>query len=100
VREHGVERRIGHANLAPFHVFRLVDRLIRGHMALAVIGQLDDLVAALRARAIRETFERVAVAAGVSVIEITEHLRRAAARRQHATCKQQLDASIHGLLLV
>ena len=43
LREHEVQRRRRHAQLHALHVLGLLDLLVGGHMALAVIGERDDL---------------------------------------------------------
>ena len=80
--EHQEQRRRRHAQLHALHVFGLLDLLVGGDHALAVIGERDDLVLGLVLVALGDVAEQLAVAIGLPVIEVAQHERRAGDRER------------------
>ena len=76
-RQHQIERRRRHAQLHALHVLGLLDFLVGGDHALAVIGQRLDLVLGLVLVALGDVAEQFAVAIGLPVIEVAQHEWRA-----------------------
>ena len=74
--EHQEQRRWRHAQLHALHVFRLVYRLVRRDVALAVIGERDDLVLGLVLVAFRDVAKQRARAISHEVIEVAQHVWR------------------------
>ena len=73
LRQHQIERRRRHAQLHALHILGLLDFLVGGHHALAVIGERDNLVLGLVLVALGDVAEQFAVAVGLPVIEVAQH---------------------------